>query len=241
MHTAAILAISCVLALCLATPSHAQSTASAATLNARQQSIVAIAAFTASGDLERLKKALNTGLDRGLTVNEVKEVLVHMYAYAGFPRSLNGISTYMAVAEDRRAKGIADPEGREASPLPKDMDKEAYGDKVRNTLTGRSFSPPRGWQVFTPVIDTFLKEHLFADIFARDVLDYQSRELATIGGLASMRGTEPQLRSHLGVSLNVGLTEAQLRDFTKVIESEVGKDEARTAREALDTVLVGRK
>jgi 4-carboxymuconolactone decarboxylase len=32
-----------------------------------------------------------------LTVNEIKEILVQMYAYAGFPRSLNGINAFMAV------------------------------------------------------------------------------------------------------------------------------------------------
>ena len=62
-------------------------------LNARQKSIVTIAAFTASGDLQKLKTALNEGLDAGLTVNEIKEVLIQMYAYAGFPRSLNGIDS----------------------------------------------------------------------------------------------------------------------------------------------------
>src|SRR5215218_9939576 len=57
-------------------------------LNAQQQSIVSIAALTAVGDVEHLKTALNTGLDEGLTVNEIKEVLVQLYAYCGFPRSL---------------------------------------------------------------------------------------------------------------------------------------------------------
>jgi alkylhydroperoxidase/carboxymuconolactone decarboxylase family protein YurZ len=48
------------------------------TLNAKEQSIVTISAFTAKGDLEQLRKALNKGLDAGLTVNEIKEVLVQM-------------------------------------------------------------------------------------------------------------------------------------------------------------------
>jgi 4-carboxymuconolactone decarboxylase len=68
-------------------------------LNARQKSIVTIAAFTASGDQEKLKTAINEGLDAGLTVNEIKEVLIQMYAYAGFPRSLNGIDNFMGVLE----------------------------------------------------------------------------------------------------------------------------------------------
>jgi alkylhydroperoxidase/carboxymuconolactone decarboxylase family protein YurZ len=91
------------------------------------------------------------------------------------------------------------------------------------------------------VIDTFLKEHLFADIFARDNLDYQSRELATISALASMTGTEGQLRFHLGAAMNTGLTEAQMTDFISVLEAKVGKTEAESAREVLTTVLNIRK
>lgn len=60
-------------------------------LSAKQKSIVAIAGLTAKGDLAKLKDSLNKGLDAGLTINEAKEVLVHLYAYTGFPRSLNGI------------------------------------------------------------------------------------------------------------------------------------------------------
>jgi 4-carboxymuconolactone decarboxylase len=47
-------------------------------LNAKQQRIVTIAAFTAKGDMEKLKTALNEGLDAGLTVNEIKEILVQL-------------------------------------------------------------------------------------------------------------------------------------------------------------------
>jgi 4-carboxymuconolactone decarboxylase len=50
--------------------------------------------------------------------NEIKEILVHLYAYTGFPRSLNGIHTFMAVLDERRAQGIEDEPGKEASPLP---------------------------------------------------------------------------------------------------------------------------
>src|SRR3954465_1410861 len=82
-------------------------------LNAQQQSIVSIAALTAVGDLEHLKTQLNTGLDAGLTINEIKEVLVQLYAYCGFPRSLNGIITFMGVVEDRKQRGVRDATGKE--------------------------------------------------------------------------------------------------------------------------------
>jgi 4-carboxymuconolactone decarboxylase len=210
-------------------------------LNAKQEHIITIAAFTAKGDLQKLKTALNEGLDAGLTVNEIKEILVQMYAYAGFPRSLNGITTFMGVMEEREAKGIKDEMGKEASLVPADLNKDEYGAKVRARLAGLEvIPPPSEYQLFTPVIDTFLKEHLFADIFARDILDDQSRELATISALASMTGTAGQLRFHFGATMNTGLTEAQMKDFISVLESRVGKKEAESAYEVLGNVLRNR-
>ena len=80
----------------------------APSLSASQQSIVLIASHTARGDLERLTHAMDAGLDSGLTINEIKEVLLQLYAYCGFPRSLSGINTFMAVLEDRETRGIRD-------------------------------------------------------------------------------------------------------------------------------------
>lgn len=211
------------------------------TLSTKQQSIIPIAAFTANGDLDKLKTALQEGLAAGLTVNEIKEILVHLYAYAGFPRSLNGINTFMAIMDERRAKGIQDETGREATPLPADMNKDEYGARVRARLAGwETIPPPSGYQLFVPVIDTFLKEHLFADIFARDTLDFQSRELATISALASMIGAGGQLQFHLGAAMNTGLSEAQMKNFTAILESRVDNKVAQRANEILSKVLSSR-
>ena len=209
-------------------------------LNPKQQSIIAISSFTANGNLEKLKGALNEGLDAGLTVNEIKEILVQLYAYAGFPRSLNGINTFMAVMDERKAKGISDKEGREASPMPANWNRDEYGAQVRARLGGRDTIPaPSGYQLFAPVIDTFLKEHLFGDIFGRDVLSFQERELATVSALASLPA-EAQLRSHLNCCLTVGWSEDQMKAFVAVLEAKVGKAEAELAETALNTVLQNR-
>jgi alkylhydroperoxidase/carboxymuconolactone decarboxylase family protein YurZ len=213
------------------------------TLDARQQSIVTIAAFTTMGDVERLKPALNEGLEAGLTVNEIKEILVQMYAYAGFPRSLGGIWTFMGVMDERKAKGIVDEQGKEASPLPADFDRDAYGARVRADLSGLEEVPAEDapYQKFAPIIDTYLKEHLFADIFARDVLTRQERELATIACLASLGRAEGPLNFHMGAAMNTGLSEGQMHDFVKVLDAKVGKDEAASADKVLAKVLEARK
>jgi 4-carboxymuconolactone decarboxylase len=95
----------------------------------------------------------------------------------------------MTVVEERKAKGIHDVEGKEASPITDSKSKYETGKQILQKLTGiEEKSPKTGAAAFTPVIDTFLKEHLFADIFSRDVLTYQQPELATISVLSALDG-----------------------------------------------------
>ena len=92
---------------------------------------------------------------------------------------------------------------------------------------------------FAPAIDDFLKRHLFGDIFARDNLDWQSRELATVGALAAMPGVESQLLSHIRISLNAGLTASQLRQVADVLVKVGQADAAKRALAAIETHLAG--
>jgi 4-carboxymuconolactone decarboxylase len=211
-------------------------------LDPRQQSIVAISSLTAVGDLVKLKSALNTGLDAGLTVNEIKEVLMHLYAYCGFPRSLRGIQTFMAVLDERKAKGINDKLGRNASPITDKRSKYERGKANLGKLSGMpQDGPPTGYAAFAPEIEVFLKEHLFADLFDRDVLTYAERELVTVSVNASIGGVEPMLRSHMGLSLTNGISPKQLNDLVSLVEVNVGKKEADAARTVLIEVLKSRK
>ena len=207
-------------------------------LSPKQQSIIQIATLTAKGDFQALKPALNMGLDAGLTINETKEVLVHLYAYCGFPRSIRGFQTLMEVLDERKAKGIADIVGKEASPISNDGSKYERGKNVLSDLT-KTPQPAilSGYSAFAPVIDTFLKEHLFADIFERDVLTFDERELVTISVLSAIGNAEPMLRSHLNICLNVGLAPSQLTEFSGIIESVLGEKEATAAETVINEVL----
>lgn len=211
-------------------------------LNAQQQSIVSISALTAVGDLKHLETQLNTGLDAGLTINEIKEVLVQLYAYCGFPRSLNAINTFMSVLEERKAKGITDVEGKEASAITTAETKYETGKKTLQTLTGREEKRPKtGANAFAPAIDTFLKEHLFADIFSRDVLTYQQRELATISVLSALEGVTAQLEFHLAVGMNIGVTESQLKQVFTLIETHIGKGQAEIAKNVFLKIIANKQ
>ena len=132
-------------------------------LSARQESIVVISAFAAQGDLVNLKTALAEGLDnKVLTVNEEKELLTQLYAYAGFPRSLNALGTLMTLLNERKAAGIADAIGPDADPVDPNRDRYAIGDTIQTELVGQPVAGPLF--DFAPTISQFLKEHLFCDV-----------------------------------------------------------------------------
>jgi len=206
------------------------------TLSARQQAIPLIAAAMAVSDMPRLNAALNRGLDAGLSISEAKEILVQLYAYTGFPRSLNALGELLQVVEARKARGIDDAPGREPSrAIPTGDALIAAGTANQTTISG---APVKGPVFeFAPVINQFLQAHLFGDIFERDNLDWQSRELATVGALAATPGVESQLRSHIAASLRVGLTASQLRQLIQLLAESGDTNAAQRAREALDQHL----
>jgi len=209
-------------------------------LSDQEQSIIKIASYTAQGNLLNLKEALNEGLDNGLSVNEIKEILVHLYAYSGFPRSIRGLQTFLEVLEERKTTGIDNDWGREASPIADSGNKYERGKTILEELVGRKLDGKPAYQEFSPEMDTFLKEHLFADIFERDVLSYKQRELVTISVIASLGTLEPMIRSHFNLSLNVGWNPKQLMEFTKIIAATCGKAKSEAALLVLHTILESR-
>lgn len=211
-------------------------------LTLRQQKLVVISSLTAKGNLDGLKPALDAALTSGLTVNEIKEAIVQLYAYCGFPRSIRGLQTLMGVLEERKARGITDKQGPVAKPINSGRSKYDRGKAILEKLTGVPETGPKtGYAAFAPEIEIFLKEHLFADIFERDVLTYAERELVTVSVLASIGGVAPMLRSHLNICLNVGLSPGQLQQFVEIIRQSTGTKKADEAQHVLNEVLKSKK
>ncbi|NNF20078.1 MAG: carboxymuconolactone decarboxylase family protein [Flavobacteriaceae bacterium] len=209
-----------------------------ATLNPQQQSLITIASLTAKGDLENLETALAEGLEADLTVNQIKEAMVHLYAYCGFPRSLRGLRTFIKVLDERKAKGIEDPIGAEATPIEDNRSKYEKGKANLEELVQRKLDgPPTDYAQFAPIIEVFLKEHLFADIFERDILDYRQRELVTVSVLVTIGGVEPMVRSHMNICLIQGITPEQLEELIDTVARNVEQEKIDSAREVLSSLL----
>ena len=201
----------------------------------REQAIVAVASYTGKGDLENLKQAFVQALDAGMTVNEINEVVIHAYAYCGFPRSLRAIQTLMQVVEERKADGITDVIGRGASIITDNRSRYERGCDVLAEISGVPADAPKaGYAIFAPTIERFLKEHLFADLFERDLLTYRERELTTVSVLAGVGGVEPMFGSHAAICMHLGVTPEQLSAMLNIVEMNLGKTYSEPLRKVLN-------
>ena len=175
------------------------------TLTQKELAIVDLSAATARGDQAALAAALNRGFDAGLTLNEAKELVGQLYAYCGFPCALNAAATLMKVAAERKPA-----EGRTPNPPPQGKSID-FGTANQTKLCG---GPVKGPLFdFHPQLDEYLKAHLFGDIFARDNVDWRTREIATIAALAARSETAPQMKAHIAIGKNNGVTDAQAQEI----------------------------
>ena len=204
------------------------------TFNEKQAAaMTAIACYEAKGELMSLESAIHNGLEDDLTANQIKEALSQLYAYTGFPRSLNALGVLQRVIGDREAKGVKVLHGDESTPLPSNYDALKQGTEVQTKLSGQPFD-----YKFCPAEDYYLKAHLFGDIFARDLLTHADRELVTVSALAGLEGVEPQLAAHVRGARNMGLTDAQMLPIPKVLQERVGKMEAHRVAVAIQQLGV---
>lgn len=194
----------------------------------------AIACNEAKADYSALAEAINGGLDAGLTVRQIKEALSQLYAYTGFPRSLNALGTLQKVLGQRKAEGKATEEGAEASPMPDSYNALKQGTEVQTKVSGRAFD-----YAFSPAEDYYLKAHLFGDIFARDNLTHADRELITVSALSGLENVMPQLQAHVRGALNMGVTEEQLRNIPAALIAAGLQAEALRCEAAIAAAVDG--
>ena len=202
--------------------------ANAAELTAKENAIVDIGAWTARGEQDKLVTAFKAGFDAGLTLNEAKELVGQLYAYCGFPRALNAAGTLMKAQElaAKNAKDAKEISRGDAESQRKENEAGqpfVLGDKALEIGTENQTKlcggPVKGALFdFHPQLDEYLKTHLFGDIFARDILDWRTREIVTIAALAARPETEPQMKAHIAIGKVNGVTDAQAAEIVRRVQ-----------------------
>ena len=194
-------------------------------------------AWAAKGDLEHLETAIPQALDHGVTINELKDAFAQLYAYAGFPRSLNALGVLEKILN---AQMINDPYGEAdrstggrlemvngkwswGKPFvrPAVWDDAAEALRTGTTMQTRDEGGTPWDYTFCPQADYYMKSHLFGDIYASDQLTPAERELVTVAALSAMDGVTPQFEGHKECAVFMGNTPEQVAKLCHWLEKHI--------------------
>lgn len=182
--------------------------------------LCACAALEARGDLQRLDAAICDALDGGVSVNELKDAFAGLYAYTGFPRSLNALNTLDGVLSKRQSAGIVDNEGRPFR-RPAIWDDAKLALQLGTEMQTRDEGGTPWNYTFCPQADYYMKSHLFGDIYACDQFSPAERELLTVSALSAMDGVSPQFEGHKECAVFMGNTKTQVDYLCRWLEDNI--------------------
>ena len=184
-------------------------------------------AWAAKGDLQHLETAVPQALDHGVTINELKDAFAQLYAYAGFPRSLNALGVLEKILNDQMVNEKMVNEKMTKWSWGKPFVRPAVWDDAAEALRTGTAMQTRDeggtpWDyTFCPQADYYMKSHLFGDIYASDQLTPAVRELVTVAALSAMEGVTPQFEGHKQCAVFMGNTPEQVAELCRWLEKHI--------------------
>ena len=190
--------------------------------------LCACVAWAAKGDLEHLETTVPQALDHGVTINELKDAFAQLYAYAGFPRSLNALGVLEKILKECTKGQCTMYKGKIVQwswgkPFVRPAVWDDAGEALRiGTATQTRDEGGTPWDyTFCPQADYYMKSHLFGDIYASDQLTPAERELVTVAALSAMDGVTPQFEGHKECAVFMGNTPEQVAELCRWLEKHI--------------------
>ncbi|MET4083929.1 4-carboxymuconolactone decarboxylase [Pedobacter sp. UYP30] len=211
-------------------------------LDVKSKEIAVVASLTAMGNSQpQLKVHINGALNTGSSINEVKEVILQMSVYSGFPSCINGMNALKEVLKERKEYGINDNIGKNATENI-ETDRLKLGEKELTKLDSLQVDRLKSaYNDFLPELVKITLEFGYADIFSRDNLAPKYRQIATISALTALGNAQPQLKFHINAGLNIGLSETEIKEIMLLMTVYSGFPSAINGTNILREVINERK
>ncbi|WP_460485021.1 carboxymuconolactone decarboxylase family protein [Capnocytophaga sp. HP1101] len=179
----------------------------------KEKEIAVVAALTAMGNARpQLKVHLNGALNTGSTISEIKEVLLQMSVYAGFPAAINGFTALQEVLAERKSQGLTDKEGKKAMVTQADRQQKGL-----HTL--KAIAPEQAdafvakYRNWAPELIEATIGYAYGDVYSRENLSPRYRQIATIAALTALGNFPNELAFHIKAGHNVGLTTEEIKEI----------------------------
>lgn len=191
-------------------------------LDNKSKEVAAVASLIAQRAIPEMKVHFNGALNSGCTITEVKELVLHLSAYTGFPKTICAMNTLKEVLAERKAEGINDKQGEET--ITQDsLSRYEKGSKYLSRLDSEQEKLLKEtYDNFSPQLVRFVIEYGYGDIYSRETLDEKSRQIATVAALTTLGNAPSQLSFHIRAGLNVGLTADEIKEVMLLMSVYAG-------------------
>jgi 4-carboxymuconolactone decarboxylase len=211
-------------------------------LDIKLKEIAVVAALTALGNAqEQLRQHINGALNVGCAINEIKEIILQMSAFAGFPACINAMNLLRNVLTERKSKGINDKIGTEPTNEISPMDRYKIGSQVMSELDSSQVELlEKAYNDFSPELVKLVICGQ-ADITARNNIDKKYREIASISAMTALGTAQSQLKTHINMALNIGVTPEHIKEIMLLMTVFSGFPSAINGINILMAVIEARK
>ena len=183
-------------------------------LSKRDRNLIVLTMLATLHQTNQLSYYVPGGLNHGLTATEIREIMTHIAAYAGFPRALD------AMAETNRilTKLGYGPENGQLAPAEpfSNAERRQRGVDVMAKLSGNPASDPE--KVITAMagklgpLGAYGIDFAFGEVWARSELSRRDRSLLVVSVLTAL-GRTKELHIHVPAAIRHGVTKAELEEL----------------------------
>ncbi|MEO5903163.1 MAG: carboxymuconolactone decarboxylase family protein [Gemmatimonadaceae bacterium] len=192
--------------------------------------LVRIAAAIAGADEVQTRKVMEAAVGT-VKAEEVDEIILQSYLFAGFPRTLNAARSWRAIS------GTSAPVFDRPAEMKNGAEWEKQGERTCEIVYGESYQLLReNIRKLHPALDTWMITDGYGKVLSRPQLDLKLRELCIVSACAAT-GQQRQLHSHLHGALNSGVSVETLSAVLDALASIVGEAELAKCRSLLNHVV----
>jgi 4-carboxymuconolactone decarboxylase len=187
-------------------------------LSLKSREFATLAMVTALGNQSNSVEAHVEGaLRAGATETEIKELLMQMTVYAGYPKTLAAVTAAQQIFAEIEQRGIpaASPQPELESRRQAESNEARYRrglDALNQISKSSGEAVVKSFEDIAPDLGRYILEFSYGDVFSRPNLDLKIRELATVSALTGLNTTasELPLKVHVNGALNVGASSQEI-------------------------------
>jgi len=183
-------------------------------LSKRDRNLIVLTMLATLHQTNQLKYYVPGGLNHGLTVVEIREIMTHVAAYAGFPRALDAMAETNRILSElgHRPQNGKLPGAEKFS----NAERRQRGVDVMAKLSGNPAADPE--KVITKMagklgpLGAYGIDFAFGEVWARSELSRRDRSLLVVSVLTAL-GRSKELHIHVPAAIRHGVTKAELEEL----------------------------